>query len=53
MTDRWPDKAVPDFTTEELCAAIERHQDDPDSATQSIVRDCIQEWERRRGLPQT
>ncbi|MFJ7908215.1 hypothetical protein [Kitasatospora sp. NPDC096204] len=53
MTDRWPDKTVPEFTTEELCAAIKQHQDDPDPVTQGIVRSCIREWEHRHGVPQS
>ncbi|MFB7473996.1 hypothetical protein [Kitasatospora sp. NPDC056184] len=53
MTGRWPDKPVPEFTTEELCVAIQQHQDDPDPATQSIVLSCVREWERRRNLRQS
>ncbi|MFF2043877.1 hypothetical protein ACFVVX_25995 [Kitasatospora sp. NPDC058170] len=53
MTDRWPDKTIPEFTDTELSAAIERHQDDPDSVVQEIVRSCVREWERRHGLPRT
>ncbi|MFG3051379.1 hypothetical protein ACGFZP_10600 [Kitasatospora sp. NPDC048239] len=54
MTEqRWPDKPVPEYTDTELATAIERHQDDTDPVTQSIVQSCIREWERRRGLPRS
>jgi hypothetical protein len=52
--ERWPaGKTVPEFTHEELCAAIERHQGDPDPVTQSLVRSCWREWERRHGLAES
>ncbi|WP_406157728.1 hypothetical protein [Streptomyces canus] len=53
MSQRWPDKPVVQFTDEELVTAIERHQGDPDPVTRDIVRSCVREWERRRGLPST
>ncbi|MFJ8626241.1 hypothetical protein ACIRD3_25860 [Kitasatospora sp. NPDC093550] len=53
MTDRWPNKTVPEFTDAELATAIKRHQDDPDPVTQSIVCSCWGEWERRHGLTPT
>ncbi|MFB7678221.1 hypothetical protein ACFC26_43195 [Kitasatospora purpeofusca] len=51
MTEqRWPDKTIPEFTMDELCAAIERHKGDPDPVTQSLVRSCWREWEHRHAL---
>ncbi|MGW1306510.1 hypothetical protein ACWD5R_43720 [Streptomyces sp. NPDC002514] len=47
----WPNKPIPDFTDEELNAAIEEHQGDPDPVIRQIVRGCWREWERRKGLP--
>lgn len=47
----WPNKAVPEFTDEELATAIEKHEGDPDPVTKQITDGCIREWESRRGLP--
>lgn len=52
-TPRWPDKPVTEFTDAELADAIERHESDPDPVTHDLVRSCIHEWERRKGLPTT
>lgn len=48
----WPNKTVPQFTDEELADAIDLHEGDPDPVTKQITQGCIQEWERRRGLPE-
>ncbi|MEU1814959.1 hypothetical protein ABZ543_07155 [Streptomyces roseifaciens] len=50
MSDTWPNKTVPNFTDEELAAAIEQHQGEPDPVTRQITQGCIREWERRHGL---
>ena len=50
MSNRWPNKVIPDFTDTELADAIEQHQGDADPVTQEIVRSCTREWERRHGL---
>jgi hypothetical protein len=51
MASTWPNKPVPEFTDDELATAIEQHQNSTDPVTRDIVRGCIREWERRKGLP--
>ncbi|WP_160330279.1 hypothetical protein [Streptomyces roseifaciens] len=53
MSVTWPNKTVPNFTDEELAAAIEQHQGEPDPVTRQITQGCIREWERRHGLSAT
>ncbi|MCC3767297.1 hypothetical protein [Streptomyces sp. UNOC14_S4] len=47
---KWPDKTIPNFTDEELNAAIEQHESNPDPVIRQIVQGCWREWERRRGI---
>lgn len=51
MSDRWPNKTIPQFTDKELADSIKRHQDDPEPVTRDIVRSCWREVARRHGLP--
>lgn len=46
----WPNKTAPEMTTDELAAAIEQHEGDPDPVTRQIVQGCVREWERRHGI---
>ncbi|MFE7268743.1 hypothetical protein ACFU9B_43485 [Streptomyces sp. NPDC057592] len=46
----WPNKVVTDFTDAELVDAIESHETDPNPVTRDMVRSCVREWERRKGL---
>jgi hypothetical protein len=47
----WPNKTIPNFTDDELTAAIKENENNPDPVIRQIVQGCWREWERRKGLP--
>lgn len=48
---RWRGRPIIEFTDTELAAAIERYGDESDPVTRDLVRSCVRELGRRKGLP--
>ncbi|MFJ9448180.1 hypothetical protein ACIRRH_41150 [Kitasatospora sp. NPDC101235] len=49
-TYQWPNKLIPEFTLEELIAALQAAERGDQKMNPAVVESCRREWERRHGL---